>query len=85
MHGLGICDGDLLLVDRAMRADHGCIVIAAIDGEFSVKQLLFTQQGRVLRAAHPDYPDVHISTEQEFSIWGVVQWSTKIHRPTITQ
>lgn len=78
MHGLGIFDGDLLVVDRAQPAVHGCVVIAMVDGEFAVKQLLHTPGGRVLRAAHPDYSDIHIEAGQELTIWGVVNWN--IHR-----
>lgn len=75
MMGLGIFDGDLLVVDRAMPAIHGSVVIAVLDGEFTVKQLVNTARGRLLRAAHPDYPDVYIRPEQDLSIWGVVQWN----------
>jgi len=75
MRGLGIFDGDLLVVDRSLPAAHGCVVIAVLDGEFTVKQLLHTAEGQVLRAAHPDYPDLHIKPEQDFSIWGVVRWN----------
>ena len=75
MRGLGIFDGDLLVVDRAVPAAHGCVVIAVLDGEFTVKQLLHTAQGQVLRAAHPGYADTLIRPEQDFSIWGVVRWN----------
>jgi len=78
MRGLGIFDGDLLVVDRALPAAHGCVVIAVLDGEFTVKQLLHTPDGQVLRAAHPDYPDTLIKPEQDFSVWGVVSWN--IHK-----
>ena len=78
MRDLGIFDGDLLVVDRSVPATHGCVVVAVIDGEFTVKQLLYTPQGKVLRAAHPDYPEIVITAEQDFSIWGVVQWN--VHR-----
>jgi len=75
MRGLGIFDGDLLVVDRALPVTHGCVVIAVLDGEFTVKQLLHTPDGQVLRAAHPDYPDLRVKPEQDFSIWGVVRWN----------
>ena len=78
MRDLGIFDGDLLVVDRSVPAAHGCVVVAVIDGEFTVKQLLYTPQGKVLRAAHPDYPEVAVTAEHDFSIWGVVQWN--VHR-----
>lgn len=39
MRDAGISDGDLLVVDRSLSAVHGDIVIAAIAGEFTVKEL----------------------------------------------
>jgi DNA polymerase V len=83
MRGMGIFDGDLLVVDRAMPAAHGAVVIAVLEGEFTVKQLLYTASGKVLRAAHPDYPDLPIRPEQDFAIWGVVRWNVhKVTNPT---
>ncbi len=78
MRDLGIFDGDLLVVDRSVPATHGCVVVAVINGEFTVKQLLYTAQGKALRAAHPDYPEIAVTAEHDFSIWGVVQWN--VHR-----
>ena len=40
MLGAGIHDGDLLVVDRSVTADSGRVVIAALDGELTVKRLL---------------------------------------------
>ena len=79
MRGLGIFDGDLLVVDRALPVTSGCVVIAVVDGEFTVKQLINTPEGQILRAAHPDYPDMLIKPEQDFSIWGVVSWNVHKH------
>ncbi len=79
MHGLGIFDGDLLVVDRSVAATNGTVVVAVLDGEFTVKQLRHTPQGIVLGAAHPDYPDIAVKPEQEFSIWGVVTWNVHKH------
>ena len=78
MCGMSIFAGDLLAVDRAMSANHGCVVIAVVDGEFTVKQLINTASGQVLRAAHPSYPDILIHPEQNLSIWGVVQWNAHL-------
>lgn len=75
MRDLGIYDGDLLVVDRAAPASHGSVVVAVLEGGFTVKQLLHTPDGKVLRAAHPDHPEVRIEPEQDFSVWGVVQWN----------
>ena len=81
MRGLGIFDGDLLVVDRALQATHESVVIAVLDHEFTVKQLLHTPNGYVLHAANPAYPDIAIKPEQELTIWGVVRWA--IHRLSV--
>ncbi len=78
MRGLGILNGDLLVIDRALTAAHGSVVIAVVDAEFMVKQLLHTSTGYVLRSANPDYPDIVLGNAQELTIWGVVCWA--IHR-----
>ena len=68
----GIQSGDMLVVDRSLEATHGKIVIAAINGELTVKRLS-RQQGRVqLLAENPAYKAIDISSEQELVIWGVV-------------
>ena len=72
MKEAGIDDGDLIVVDRALTASHGCIVVAVVDGEFTVKYL-HQRYGRVkLRAANPTYPDIQFKDAQTVEIWGVV-------------
>jgi DNA polymerase V len=47
-------------------------VVAAVNGELTVKKL-FSRKGRVsLVAAHPDYPPILIKEETGLEIWGVV-------------
>lgn len=72
MLGAGIHDGDKLVVDRALQPRHGHVVIAVVDGEFTVKRLY--QQGGVckLRAENPEYPDIVPRDGQSFEIFGVV-------------
>ncbi len=72
MADAGIDDGDLLLVDRALEPRHGRIVIAVVDGEFTVKRL--HRQGAVVRleAAHAQYPAIELKDGQELQVWGVV-------------
>lgn len=78
MTGFGIHDGDILVVDRALDpADRG-IVVAVIDGEFTVRQLCLLPTGVLLRAGAAGHGDILVGTEQEFTVWGVVRWS--IHR-----
>ena len=39
MRGAGVLSGDILIVDRVESPNDGSIVIAVLDGEFSVKRL----------------------------------------------
>ena len=39
MVGAGISDGDLLVVDRSLRPADGDVIIASVDGDFTVKTL----------------------------------------------
>ncbi|NBC49290.1 MAG: translesion error-prone DNA polymerase V autoproteolytic subunit [Gammaproteobacteria bacterium] len=72
MADAGIDDGDLLLVDRALEPSHGRIVIAVIDGEFTVKRLHRQAQVVRLEAAHAQYPPIELKDGQELQVWGVV-------------
>lgn len=72
MQGAEIFDGDILVVDRSVRARHGHIVIAFINGERLVKRL-HRRGGRVaLIAEHPAYPPLEIRDAMEMDVWGVV-------------
>lgn len=68
----GIFDGDVLIIDKAVRAKHGHIVVAEVDGEFTVKTL-FNRYGRTkLQAANVTFPDIQFKDGQELKVWGVV-------------
>ena len=72
MTGAGIQDGDLLVVDRSLHPAHRSIVIAVVDGEFTVKRL-YKRGGRIrLLAENPDYAPIELQEGQELQVWGVV-------------
>jgi DNA polymerase V len=71
MEGAGISDGDELIVNRALEPKDGCVVIAVLDGELTVKRLRITGTGVVLQAENPKYPDIHVPALAELTIWGV--------------
>lgn len=73
MEGAGITDGDVLIVDRAVPAVDGKIVVASIDGEFTVKRLR-RHQGQIRLEAASDHPDRIIRPDEALDIWGVVTY-----------
>ena len=73
MTGAGINPGDILVVDRAEEARDGKIVIAALDGELTVKRLS-RRDGRVmLMPENPAFEPIPVNEEMSFVIWGVVR------------
>ncbi|MBC9927244.1 LexA family transcriptional regulator [Leucobacter sp. cx-169] len=77
----GIFDGDKLIIDRAINAISGHVVIAVLDGELTVKRLSIDAGGQVvLRAENPLYPDIQIHGLADLTVWGVVTWV--LHRPS---
>jgi DNA polymerase V len=72
MQGAEIFDGDILVVDKSIRPQHGHIVIAFVNGERLVKRL-FERAGRVaLVAENPAYPPLDIHEGTDLEVWGVV-------------
>jgi DNA polymerase V len=72
MIGAGIGDGDTLIVDRAIEPNHNHIVIATVDGEFTVKRLYKLGEQIMLMAENPDFPPIELNDGQEMAVWGVV-------------
>lgn len=73
MTGAGILDGDVIAVDRALEPRHGDIVVAVIDGEFTVKELYRDGGSLRLLPHHPDFAPIEVRAGQELSVWGVVK------------
>ncbi len=72
MIGAGIQQGDILIVDKSLTAKSGKIVIAVVDGEFTVKRLHKYKGNITLKAENPDFKDIKIGGDDELIIWGVV-------------
>lgn len=72
MKDAGIFDGDVLIVDKAIQARSGHVVIAVIEGEFVCKTLSMRAGRMKLKAANPGHPDIVPKDSQTVEIWGVV-------------
>ncbi|MFC0338208.1 DNA polymerase V [Kushneria avicenniae] len=69
--GAGIHGGDKLLVDRAIEARHGDIVVAVVDGELLVKELRHQDCPPALHSANPRHAPIPMHSA-DCQIWGVV-------------
>ena len=72
MTGVGIFPGDLLVVDRSVEPRTGHVVVAVLDGEFTVKRLRLQGRCLTLLPENDAYAPISIGPEQDVSIWGVV-------------
>jgi len=71
MERAGISDGDELIVNRALEPKDGCVVVAVLDGELTIKRLRITATGVLLQAENPAYPDIQVPALSDLVIWGV--------------
>lgn len=74
MRGAGILPNDLLIVDRAVEPYDRAIVVAILDGEFTLKRLR-KRAGRVeLIPENKSYKPILVTEESDFQVWGVVTY-----------
>ena len=74
----GIFDGDLLIVDKSIEPQMGQVVIAELNGGFTVKKIEKINDKLFLVAGNKNYEPIPVNEETEFLIWGVVTYS--IHK-----
>jgi DNA polymerase V len=73
-----IDDGDLLVVHRTGAAEPGDVVIAEVNGEFTIKRLKRHSHGLYLVPANDAYPIRRVDRSDDFRVWAVV--THNIHR-----
>jgi DNA polymerase V len=74
----GIHSGDILIVDRALDPADGKVVIAALDGELTVKRIAKRKEKLFLVAENPAFKPIEINDNSDLIVWGVVTYS--IHK-----
>ena len=72
MTGAFIPDEALLVVDKSKKAVSGDIIVACVNGEFTVKRLVKTPKSWVLHPENPLYRPLTITEGMDFTVWGVV-------------
>jgi len=78
MVGVGIQEGDLLVVDRSLNPASGDVIIACVDGDFTVKTYRKDERGVRLEPANPAYPVITLGDGHELDYFGKV--TAFIHR-----
>ena len=72
MINAGIVEGDKVIVDRSLNARNQDIVVAVVNGEYTIKRL-YKNAGKVeLHPDNPAYQPILFKEGSELEIWGVV-------------
>ncbi|WP_396209503.1 LexA family protein [Flavobacterium sp.] len=77
MTGVGIDDGDILVIDRSLEPVHDKIAICLIDGEFTVKRIKKEGEALFLMPENSNYKPIEIKLDTEFTVWGIVTYVIK--------
>jgi DNA polymerase V len=73
----GIHPGSILVVDRAVEADDGDIIIARLGDELCVKRL-HIREGKVwLVPENASYETIEVTEEMDFEVWGRVMYGIR--------
>ena len=67
-----IPDNALLVVDRSVNVVSGMVVVAVVNGEFTVRRIVQTARNWVLHPENPAYKPLCITEEMNMQVWGVV-------------
>jgi len=73
----GINEGDLLIIDRSLTPRDGSIAVCFVDGDFTVKRLSVREDGLYMTPANESFPEIKVSPESNFVVWGVVSYIVK--------
>ena len=68
----GIYSGDLMVVDKSLRPENGSIIIASINGEFTVKKIEKVDNELFLAPANKNYSKIKVNEFDNFEVWGVI-------------
>jgi DNA polymerase V len=67
----GIFEGDILIIDRSVQPRSGQVVLAVINGEFTLKRLIKNGAQIILQPENPKYNPIQVTAEMDFQVWGV--------------
>lgn len=74
MQDANIHTGDVLIIDRSLEAKPDDIILAVINGEFTVKRLVVYNGEAFLQPENPRFAKMKIEPDADFQVWGVVTY-----------
>lgn len=77
----GICDGDVLVVDRSVQPQHGDVVVATWDGQQPVCKVLYVASDHIeLHSRNPHCANIVLAPDTDVEIFAVVGVARSMRR-----
>ena len=76
----GICEGDLIIIDRSLEPSDGDLAVCSVDGEFTLKRIHFEKDKVWLIPSNETFDPILITPDCRFEVWGVVTYTIKNNR-----
>jgi len=74
MEKFGIFDDDIMVIDKSREAKNESIIVAELDREFTVKQLILENDRAFLVSENESRKQIEVTNNETYSVWGVVCW-----------
>lgn len=72
MSGIGMNDGDIVVVDKSLEPENNKVAVCFVDGEFTIKRIVLKDSKFFLVAENEKYQPIEITEDNNFVIWGIV-------------
>ncbi|MEG0040011.1 MULTISPECIES: LexA family protein [Bacteroides] len=76
----GIEDGDILVIDKSLELMNDDLAVCFVDGEFTLKRVRIDAAIIWLVPSNKAYPEIPITSENDFIVWGIVTYTIKKNR-----
>lgn len=77
MEEAGVSEGDVLVIDKALRPEDGAMCVCFVDGEFCLKYLSLKEDGLWLLPGNKKYKPIKVEEGNNFTVWGTVTYIIK--------
>ncbi|MEG1564957.1 MAG: translesion error-prone DNA polymerase V autoproteolytic subunit [Bacteroides sp.] len=75
-----IDDGDILVIDKSLELMDDDLAVCFVDGEFTLKRVRIASDIIRLVPSNKEYPEIPVTAENDFIIWGIVTYTIKKNR-----
>lgn len=72
MQGVGMEEGDIVVIDKSLEPTDNKIAVCFLDGEFTIKRIRILQSKLYLVAENEKYAPIEVTADNDFVIWGIV-------------